>query len=199
MNLLAHAYLSHNHPKILLGNMIGDDVKGMQIGLYPPAVRAGIQLHRYIDSFTDQHLLISEAKKVYRPAARLYAGPVMDITMDYFLANDPLIKSAAEWHSFATWAYKSLAEGRSWHVGGFRRYFPYLQHENWFVHYGELSFIENAMANLLKRVGLTDKQSAVLTAFEQQLPYLEKIYQAFFPQLQAYALRKAAELLNIHQ
>lgn len=177
--------------------MIGDDVKGMQIRLYPPLVRAGIQLHRYIDSFTDQHPMISEAKKIYRPAARLYAGPLADITMDYFLANDPSIYNASGWREFANWAYQSLMAGSSWHVGGFRRYFPYLQREDWFVRYRELPFIENSMANLLKRVGLSDKTQQVLTAFETHQSDLSGTYRAFFPQLERYAAQKANALMTI--
>lgn len=196
MNLLAHAYLSQRHPGILLGNMIGDDVKGMQLQLYPPTVRAGIQLHRFIDSFTDTHPFINEAKIIYRKSAGLYGGPLMDITLDYFLANDPGVYSADQWQSFASWAYHSLRAQSSWHVGGFRRYFPYLQKENWFIHYGEPEFIKNALSNLLKRVGLADRQSAVIAAFEQNTAYISDIYQSFFPALQAYCDQKATELLD---
>lgn len=196
MNLLAHAYLSQHHPQILLGNMIGDDVKGMQIRLYPPLVRAGIQLHRSIDSFTDQHPLLINARNIYRPAVRLYAGPLMDITLDYFLAGDPTVNTPQQWQSFANWAYTSLAAASSWHVGGFRRYFPYLREENWLVRYQERSFIENAMAGLLKRVGLSDKSSQVINSFQDNLSDLAKVYQGFFPALKAYSDQKARTLMN---
>lgn len=202
MNLLAHAYLSQHHPQLLVGNMIGDDVKGMQIQLYPPGVRAGIQLHRHIDSFTDQHPLISEAKNIYRPAAGLYAGPLLDITLDFFLARDTSIKSARQWQAFAQWAYRCLSAESSWHVGGFRRYFPYMEKQNWLIHYGELPFIENAMGNLLIRVGKAEKKAAVLSAFQAAQPYLDTIYQAFFPALSQYARQQAntlLEVMNVHK
>lgn len=195
MNLLAHAYLSEHDPELLLGNMLGDDVKGLQIKLYPPKVRAGIQLHRYIDSFTDQHTLLSEARAIYRPAAGLFAGPLLDITLDYFLANDPAIYSKSEWQNFASWAYKSLDAQSSWHTGGMRRYFPYLKKENWFIHYAELPFIENTMRHLLTRVGRPAASRAVILAFKENLDDLSQIYQVFFPELAAYATSQTALLL----
>jgi acyl carrier protein phosphodiesterase len=69
MNYLAHAYLSFGHAQILLGNMIGDFVKGTeaQMDIYPKAVKQGLILHRKIDSFTDQHAAIREAKKFSDP------------------------------------------------------------------------------------------------------------------------------------
>jgi len=195
MNLLAHAYLSQLDSQLLLGNMLGDDVKGLQIKLYPPKVRAGIQLHRYIDSFTDQHPLLSEARAIYRPVAGLYAGALMDITLDYFLANDAAIYTINEWLYFACWAYDSLEKQRSWHTGGMRRYFPYLKRENWFIHYGELPFIENAMHQLLTRVNRPAASHEVILALNENLDYLSQVYQVFFPELKAYAASQAAQLL----
>ena len=199
MNLLAHAYLSKPYSSVLLGNMLGDDVKGMQIKLYPPGVRVGIQLHRYIDSFTDEHPLISEAKKIFSPVAGLYAGAIIDISMDYFLANDPLILSAVQWQAFAHWAYQQLAIGESWHIGGFKRYFPYLVRENWFIHYAELPFIEQSMRNLLKRVGKAAIYPEVKSLFESNNKMLAETYNAFFPLLNQYVSEKLPLLIIENQ
>ena len=55
MNFLAHAYLSFNHPQILVGNMISDFVKGKsRLGL-SGNINQGITLHREIDAFTETH------------------------------------------------------------------------------------------------------------------------------------------------
>ena len=198
MNLLAHAYLSQHHPKILLGNMLGDDVKGKQIVLYPPMVRVGIQLHRYIDSYTDQQPQLSKAKDLFRPYVGLYAGALTDISMDYFLARDPAIHTYTEWQNFAQWAYQQLQYESSWHSGGFKRYFPYLKSENWFIKYRDTDFIKGSMTNLLKRTRQQEKTPFVLSAFDQHQQILKESYQAFFPLLQAYVSRMVAQLtLNI--
>src|SRR5438552_2946814 len=88
MNYLAHAYLSYNEPEILVGNMISDFVKGKQKYGYPVMIQKGIQLHRDIDMFTDNHPATAKAKDFFRSAYRLYSGPLLDIIYDHFLAND---------------------------------------------------------------------------------------------------------------
>ena len=88
MNYLAHAYLSFNNPGILAGNMISDFVKGKRKYDYPQKIQQGIAVHREIDRFTDTHPVTKEAKEIFRPAYRLYAGPLIDVVYDHFLAND---------------------------------------------------------------------------------------------------------------
>jgi acyl carrier protein phosphodiesterase len=91
MNYLAHAYLSFGIPAITVGNLISDFVKGKQKFTYPAAIRQGIVLHRAIDTFTDTHAITRQAKVFFREPYGLYAGPLVDVAYDHFLANDPLI------------------------------------------------------------------------------------------------------------
>jgi acyl carrier protein phosphodiesterase len=90
MNYLAHAYLSFEITDITVGNMISDFVKGKQKLDYPIAIQQGIMLHRFIDSFTDSHAVTRQAKSFFKEAYGLYAGPLVDVVYDHFLANDPL-------------------------------------------------------------------------------------------------------------
>jgi acyl carrier protein phosphodiesterase len=55
MNYLAHFYLSGENENILLGNYIGDSVKGKDYLKYPAEIAKGILLHREIDTFTDKN------------------------------------------------------------------------------------------------------------------------------------------------
>jgi len=57
MNFLAHLYLSGDNKEVRLGNFIGDAVKGNSLDRFPEMIRAGIWLHREIDSYTDIILL----------------------------------------------------------------------------------------------------------------------------------------------
>ncbi len=68
--------------------MISDFVKGKKKFDYPVAIHNGIMLHRYIDTFTDEHEATKEAKQVFRPAYRLYSGAFVDVVYDHFLATD---------------------------------------------------------------------------------------------------------------
>src|ERR1700749_3394179 len=87
MNYLAHAYLSFNEPDILTGNMISDFVKGKKKFEFPITVQKGIELHRFIDDFTDHHPT-KQAKEFFKKNYRLYSGAFVDVVYDHFLAND---------------------------------------------------------------------------------------------------------------
>jgi len=63
-------------------------VKGRRQYDFPPGIRRGILLHRMIDSFTDDHPRVHEAKEIFRPLYRLYSGAFIDVAFDHFLAND---------------------------------------------------------------------------------------------------------------
>ena len=80
MNFLAHIYLSGDSREILIGNFIGDYVKGKKIAGYPEEVKRGIMLHRNIDSFTDTHTITRSSKKIIAGKYGLYAGIVVDIS-----------------------------------------------------------------------------------------------------------------------
>ena len=55
MNYLGHLCLSDDSPECIVGNLLGDFVKGRPEGRFPPGVVRGIRLHRAIDGFTDGH------------------------------------------------------------------------------------------------------------------------------------------------
>ncbi len=88
MNYLAHLYLSGESEKILVGNFIGDYVKGNRYLHYHDEIAKGIVLHRHIDSFTDQHVLHKAAKKYFRDDFGHYSGIVIDFIYDHFLAHN---------------------------------------------------------------------------------------------------------------
>ena len=108
MNYLAHAYLSFQQPEILVGNIISDYVKGRQKFNYSPGIQQGIELHRFIDSFTDDHPATKAAKEIFRPHYRLYAGAFVDVVYDHFLATDPLIFQNDLLEDFAATTYQQL-------------------------------------------------------------------------------------------
>ena len=87
MNFLAHIYLSGSDPDILLGNFMADQIKGRDLSSYGHNVRNGIILHRMIDHFTDTHVVSGEARAILRPSMGKYAGVVLDVFYDHFLAT----------------------------------------------------------------------------------------------------------------
>ena len=66
MNVLAHIYLSGDSDKIIIGNYIGDYVKGKDYLNYPDPIRKGIILHRHIDDLPTGILLFTGVRYFYK-------------------------------------------------------------------------------------------------------------------------------------
>jgi acyl carrier protein phosphodiesterase len=88
MNFLAHLHLAGDDEGLRLGALLGDFTKGQRaLQSYPPDVQAGIALHRFIDSTTDEHPRIVELRRDIEKPFRRYAGIIIDMAMDFELAN----------------------------------------------------------------------------------------------------------------
>lgn len=85
MNFLAHLFLSYSNEPVLVGNFLTDFLNKKEAAALPEHLQAGVQLHRLIDSFTDQHPGVQEAVRAIQPFHRKYAPVVIDVFYDYFL------------------------------------------------------------------------------------------------------------------
>lgn len=153
MNYLAHAFLSFGDADILIGNMIADHVKGKNaLTQYPTTIQNGIMLHRGIDGFTDTHPAIDRAKIHFKEVYGLYAGAIVDVILDYFLANDALHFASEEAvFTFSQETYKQLETNSQWMPPKFAQYFPYMKEQNWLYNYRTLAGIKKSLQGLQKR------------------------------------------------
>jgi acyl carrier protein phosphodiesterase len=88
MNHLAHALLAGDDPGMVFGGLLADFVRGAPDPALPPAVRAGIRLHRRIDRYTDAHPVVAAARLRFHPPLRRYAGIQLDVWFDHCLARE---------------------------------------------------------------------------------------------------------------
>lgn len=201
MNYLAHAYLSFGIPAITVGNLISDFVKGKQKLQYPADIQHGIVLHRAIDTFTDSHAITREAKAYFREAYGLYSGPLIDVSFDHFLANDPLIFSingtgaaGVDLKAFAQKTYEQVETYYALLPEKFARSFYYMRTQDWLYNYRYKQGILNSFAGLSRRAAYMGSPEAAGRIFETNYTQIQGCYQAFFPELQEFALRTLQQL-----
>jgi acyl carrier protein phosphodiesterase len=187
MNYLAHAYLSFNHPGILVGNMISDFVKGKKKFNYDLPIQQGIQLHREIDQFTDTHPETHRAKEIFRPVYRLYSGAIMDVIYDYFLANDAEAFPGNALEMFSEKVYATLDANNFHFPPNFARMFPHMKKNNWLLNYRYKQGIAFSLGGLERRAKFMPSTNAALALFESQEEYLSNCYRNFFPALRQFA------------
>ncbi|WP_338063738.1 ACP phosphodiesterase [Alteromonas flava] len=87
MNYLAHIHMAHVSQTSLVGNFLGDFVKGSDLTRFPHELQTGIRLHRAIDSYTDSHPVISQLREHFPPALRRMSGIIIDVYFDHLLCR----------------------------------------------------------------------------------------------------------------
>ena len=196
MNLLAHAYLSFNHPEILVGNMISDHVKGKTKFNYSSGIQKGIALHRAIDAFTDAHSTTKNAKEFFRPVYRLYSGAFVDVVYDHFLANDTNeFTDAAQLQTFSENVYQILQVYFSILPQPFQKMLPHMQQHNWLYNYKDLTGIEKSFVGLAYRAAYINESATAFLIFTENYAALKTEYDSFFPELKKFSQQTLSNLL----
>jgi acyl carrier protein phosphodiesterase len=177
--------------------MISDFVKGKAKFQYSAAIQLGIQLHRDIDSFTDNHATTKEAKKVFTPLVRLYAGAFVDVVYDHFLANDiSCFKDATALQNFVQKTYTVLQNNEQVLPYKFQQMLPYMQQQNWLYNYQFQWGIEKSFMGVVKRANYLNSSDTCFKAFIKNYSFLNNCYNTFIQDLKVYAATQLAILTS---
>lgn len=197
MNYLAHAYLSFNHPEILVGNMISDFVKGKTKFNYLLQIQNGISLHRAIDEFTDAHPATKKAKEFFKPYYRLYSGAFVDVVYDHFLSVDKQeFPDAAHLQQFTMETYNILYENYSLLPQRFQTILPHMKQHNWLFNYQYINGIRLSFGGLKNRAAYISETYTAYTIFNENYSELGECYKIFFPTVKKFASQYISNLLR---
>lgn len=198
MNFLAHAYLSGESKKILLGNFMGDFIKGRHaLSELEPEMIRGVELHRAIDEFTDNHPVVAESKQRLRSRYRHYAGVIVDVYYDHFLAVDWKEYHTESLELFAEKIYRAVQTFPQFSPLPFRNMLPYMIQGNWLVSYRDISGIHRALSGMASRTAYDSHMESASEELRSHYDKFQSEFQTFFPQLKAFAeewLRTTPEL-----
>lgn len=184
MNFLAHLYLSGNDEELLVGNFIGDFVKGSQMDQYPANIQKGIRLHRSIDSYTDNHEVVLQSKIRLREKFRHFAPVIVDVYYDHFLAKDwasfsstPLLEYTENFYQTMDAYYDILPKGVV-HM------LSYMARDNWLYNYQFIEGIDKALTGMSRRTKYENKMDEASQALIDHYEEFKQEFHQFFPELQ---------------
>lgn len=187
MNYLAHIYLAEDSEESILGNMMGDFVKGAIGNNYHPEIAKGIRTHRKVDAFTDSHEKFRASKKLMSPGRRRFAGIIIDLAFDHFLAKNWASYSDTELDRFIHKTYELLKRHRTALPERLRFFLPRMIDEDWLGSYCTLDGTGKAIDRISERLRRRfDRENALPGAIEEvESNYieLETNFNAFFPDL----------------
>jgi len=183
LNYLSHIYLSGQSEEIILGNFIGDHVKGQQFLNYPPEVAKGIYLHRQIDSFTDSHPVIIECIVKLRPAFGKYAGIVVDIFLDHFLAVNWSYYSLEKLSTFTKRFHAVLLANFFQLPSQVKLFVPFLIQNKRLQSYASFEGIEKTLRIMVKHTSLPAETEFALKILEDEYQFFNHAFNRFFPEI----------------
>lgn len=187
MNYLAHLYLSEPHEEAWLGSVMGDFVKGPLDDRYGSEITRGIALHRKIDVFTDAHPVVLQSKSRMSAGRRRYAGIMVDVFYDHFLArhwqdfhDEPLAEFTAR-------VYRVLQRYHTILPERLQRMAPMMMQWDWLGSYADIGSIYTVLNRMGQRL---KRENRLLNSAEELVgnyAQLEADFRAFLPDVLRYA------------
>lgn len=184
MNYLAHLHIADHVESNLLGNLLGDFVKGSPQARFSEEVVQGILLHRWVDAYTDTHDLIKQAKTLFPKPLQRFAPIALDMFWDHCLAS--------RWQEFSQLALLDFVASAEQQVKS--SYEPDLPEQylrvtermwsgRWLESYQEMDNIEFA----LKRIATRSERIAPVARCSESLlihyAELQALFTDFYPQV----------------
>lgn len=167
----------------MFGNYIGDGLKGSNLDQYSSEVQRGVRFHRFIDSYTDSHVLVRDTKKLFYPTQAKYSGVVVDVLFDHFLAKKWSEYSTEPLSEFTTRCYQVIEEHSEVLPERSARFYHYMVRENILEAYKGESGVAMVLRGMDSR---TPYPSTMSNSVEDLQPIKANVSQAFnqfFPEL----------------
>ncbi len=186
MNFLAHIYLSGDNDLIKIGNFMADTIKGKQFENFPVEIQKGILMHRKIDTFTDSHPIFRQSTKRLHANYHHYAGVIVDIFYDHFLAKNWINYTDIPLTSFVRHFYNVLHDNFDVLSERSQEMIPYMIRQNWLENYQDLEGITITLTQMDRRTNYKSKMQFAINDLQDHYSDFEKEFTDFFEEIQLY-------------
>ncbi|NOI13864.1 ACP phosphodiesterase [Vibrio hepatarius] len=182
MNYLAHLHIADHCNSNALGNLLGDFVKGNPDNQYDNDVVQGIRLHRFVDSYTDSHELVREARQLFAGKQRRFSGIALDMFWDHCLASN--------WQQYHDYGLRKFCEQQRVLVSRehdaelperFTRVTAAMWQGRWMESYQDLENIEYALQRMSNRSPRMGELANCFNTLDKNYADLVKVFKAMYP------------------
>lgn len=174
-----------------MGNYVGDFIKGRltdeKTASWNPDYVLGLKLHRFIDSFTDKHPDVLDAKDVAAVNQGKLAGIVMDIYFDYFLAKNFEHYHSEPLHLYAHRIYSVIEKNEHLIPETMVPMVRSMIRQDWLTTYATLDGIDTTFHRLSRRAGFLAPISEAVSDLRANEEFYYTKFLSFFPELRRQA------------
>ncbi len=181
MNLLAHLVLSPKEADFISGNIAADFLRGTDRKFVSKSVQNGISMHRFVDQFTDNHMLVKMSKDRVKKHFRLLSGVLVDIFYDHFLAKDFELIANMPLEAFCDYVYEALEKNISELPPRLQRFVPVMIQENTLYSYRKLSGIQTALTRINLRISKKFSVRLAMAILNDMYDFFEDDFRQYFP------------------
>ncbi len=186
MNYLAHLALSYPNEGLVVGNFIGDHVRNKDLPNFSASIQQGVEMHRSIDVFTDNHPISKKLRELLFNKHRHVARVLLDIFYDHFLAIHFSSFHQRSLLSFITQIHLIL-EKHQWQLPlSAQHYLKGMVAQNWLEKYASTTGIETILTKMAARSGL-DNIATGTASLALHYKTLNESFLSFYPDLLSHA------------
>ncbi len=167
----------------MLGNLLGDFVKGKVQDRFPTEVTEGIMNHRMVDLITDSNAIVSSSKKLISKPRSRFSGVIIDVVYDHFLYRNWRLYSSTEVSEFIRMAYDNLSSHAVKIPQRAELVIGRLIREDWLNAYGTMEGMDQTFKRMSKRLRRENTLSSAVDELKVHYHALNSHFLEFFPQL----------------
>lgn len=183
MNFLAHTLLGFEDDDLITGQVCGDFVRGRDLSRFPSRVEVGIRLHRHLDVFTDSHPALQEVRAAMEGVPYRFAGIVVDVLFDHFLAREWSRFSPHSLSRHAGTVHAALAMHEPILPERLQRFMTVLQRERILERNVDLSALKQTLARLSGRSARFAPLAIDIPCLSHLRYQLQSPFESFYPDL----------------
>jgi len=168
----------------MVGNLLPDFTKQISEKEYSREVLQGVELHRFIDAYTDSHPIFKESRKRISTERRRFSAVLIDIFYDHFLAinweqysDDSLLESTQFY-------YTQLAQAEMLMPPRLTDAIKRMPKIDLLYNYRTLKGIEHAVNRVSQRIRFENNLHGGIVELENNFVELEADFHLFFSDLQ---------------
>ena len=152
MNHLAHAWIAVRTETSIVGNLLGDFVKGRPEAAYGGELLRGIRTHRAVDAFVDSHPAFLRSRARLPGALRRWSGILVDLGYDHALATRWDELGQGTLRAFADRVYAELRAAHAELPLRMRGFVEYMTSTDLLAAYREPAGVARALDGMSKRM-----------------------------------------------
>ena len=182
MNFLGHCLLTQFNHEFISGNLAGDHFKG-DLSLFtetPATIIKGVEIHRFIDSFTDSSEHIQKVAKIFQDGGvNRISYIASDIILDHFISINWSTLSPISLPYFIQIIHQKTEQDLAYFSEDFSYKFHKMVEKEWLSRYVEEDGIELTLFKFEQRIPFTNNLHDSFQVYKRNQKEINELYRLF--------------------